>query len=96
MPHNRRLTDQRGEPITIEVDGRNVSCFAGETLATALLGGGIEGFADRSGQRREPLCNMGTCFDCALTVDGAPLTRTCLTPVVEGMRVETTLGEADA
>jgi len=96
MSHNRRLTEQRGAPVTLDVDGRPLSCFAGEMVATALLADGVEGFAEREGQRREPLCNMGTCFDCALTINGAPLTRACLTPVAEGMRVETTLGESDA
>lgn len=96
MPHNRRLTERRGELVTMIVDGRPLSCFSGEMVATALLADGMEGFAERDGQRREPLCNMGTCFDCAITIDSAPLTRACLTPVVEGMNVQTASGDSDA
>jgi len=30
---------------------------------------------------------MGTCFDCAVCVDGRPLVRACLTDAREGMTV---------
>jgi NADH dehydrogenase/NADH:ubiquinone oxidoreductase subunit G len=32
---------------------------------------------------------MGICFDCTVTVDGMPNVRACLTPVADGMVVET-------
>jgi NADH dehydrogenase/NADH:ubiquinone oxidoreductase subunit G len=33
---------------------------------------------------------MGLCYECLVTVDGIPNVRACLTPVAEGMVVETT------
>jgi predicted molibdopterin-dependent oxidoreductase YjgC len=84
-----RLPGSRGEPVTITVDGASVECFAGETVAAALLAAGVPEFSRRNGEPRLPLCNMGTCFECGVTVDGVQLTRSCLVAVAEGMTVET-------
>jgi sarcosine oxidase subunit alpha len=32
---------------------------------------------------------MGVCFDCAMTIDGQAGLRACMTPVRDGMSVET-------
>lgn len=74
-------------------EGTAIPCFEGETIATALLAAGVENFGvTREGTPRAPLCNMGTCFECAVTVDGRPLVRTCLTPARDGMTVQRTEG----
>lgn len=76
--------------VTFVVDGRSVRAAAGETVAAAMLAEGERCFARRGGgEQRAPLCNMGTCFECAITVDGVPMTRTCLTTVRDGMNVRT-------
>lgn len=93
MSESRRLPREREEPVTVQVDGSSVSCFAGETVATVLLADGVTSFTTRGGEPRQPLCNMGTCFDCAVVVDGRPLTRACLTPVADGMSIQTGQGD---
>jgi predicted molibdopterin-dependent oxidoreductase YjgC len=43
-------------------------------------------------KRKEPrglFCAIGHCTDCVMTVDGETNVRTCITPVKEGMRIET-------
>lgn len=75
--------------VSFRVDGRTVTAAAGETVAAAMLAAGERCFARRSGEQRAPLCNMGTCFECAVVVDDVPMTRTCLTTVREGMTVRT-------
>lgn len=83
----------RGERVTIVFGGKNIPCFEGETIASALLVAGVDEFGvTRDGAPRQPFCNMGTCFDCAVTVDGTPLVRACLTPVQDGMTIEPTKG----
>lgn len=78
----------RGEVLTFTFEGRSISAHAGETLATALLAAGVSAFGmTREGQPRMPLCNMGTCLDCAVSVDGRRLVRACLTDVREGLCV---------
>ncbi|UFU06721.1 (2Fe-2S)-binding protein [Ruania halotolerans] len=88
MSGYRRLDVRRGEPVQITVDGEQMAAYHGETLAAVLLAAGVDEFRRTSASGpRGPLCQMGTCFDCVLTVDGAPLTRACLTEVRDGMVV---------
>jgi predicted molibdopterin-dependent oxidoreductase YjgC len=82
---------QRGETLTIEVDGRPVEAFAGETVAVVLLAMGRRSFrhTDKGHAPRGLFCGMGVCFDCLVTVDGVPNVRACMTPVRAGMVVAT-------
>jgi sarcosine oxidase subunit alpha len=93
MSETRRLPREREELVTVEVDGSPVACFAGETVATVLLVEGVTVFTTRGGEPRQPLCNMGTCFDCSVEIDGRPMTRACLTPVADGMCIRTGQGD---
>jgi D-hydroxyproline dehydrogenase subunit gamma len=85
----RRIARERGDAVTITVDGEPVRAYAGETVAAAMLAGGVGFERDRTGVPRAPLCNTGTCFECVATLDGRPMTRTCLVPVRAGMIIET-------
>jgi predicted molibdopterin-dependent oxidoreductase YjgC len=81
---------KRGLPVTITVDGVPIQAYSGETIAGALLANGQRAW--RRTERGEPrglFCGMGICFDCLVTVDGVPNVRACVTPVTEGMAVET-------
>lgn len=76
--------------VTITVDGVPRRVAADVTLAVALLRLGVTAFR-RDGDRapRAPLCAMGSCFECRVTVDGIAMTRSCIEPVRDGMTVET-------
>ena len=89
MPEARRIERPAGEkPTTISFEGRSIEAWAGATVASALAAAGVEAFRhDREGGPRMPFCNMGTCFECTMAVDGRRLTRTCMTVVREGMTV---------
>jgi predicted molibdopterin-dependent oxidoreductase YjgC len=88
MPYSRCADRERGPQVSIDVDGRPLSAWAGETVATALLTAGLPGLRrTRSGQPRSLYCGMGVCWECVVSVDGVPNQRACLTPVAEGMRV---------
>lgn len=79
---------ERGPAVEVVVDGRPVTAYAGETVATVLLAEGID--ATRTtvgGSPRGVFCGMGVCFDCLVVVDGVPNTRACMTWVREGMRI---------
>lgn len=84
-----RAPAQRGVELEFEFDGEPIVAYEGETLAAALLAADVSAFGvTREGEPRLPLCNMGTCFDCAVTVDGRRLVRACLTDASDGMVVE--------
>ena len=58
------------------------------SLAAALLNVGYPAFRTSvGGEPRGPVCGMGTCFECRVTIDGVPGRRACLAPVREGMVV---------
>ncbi len=76
--------------VTIIVDGAEVEAPADQPLG-ALLHALGKTFR-RSPRLRQPralFCGMGICFECVVTVDGAPQVRACITPARDGMRVDT-------
>lgn len=94
MSDDLRLAGMRGRRISLIVDGRPVTAFEGETVAGVLLATGRI-TSHRTPVREEPrgyYCGMGQCWDCVLIVDGRPNQRACMTPVADGMRVETQAG----
>lgn len=80
----------RGQPFEIQVDGKEVTAYPGETIATVLLAEGWQVFRHTalSGEPRGPFCGMGLCFDCLVTVNGHPNVRACVTQVQPGDTVE--------
>ena len=76
--------------MTIFVDGRPVPADDSLTVAAALLNAGVTGFRSSGrGEPRGPLCAMGICFECRVTVDGVAHRRACMVMCREAMRVET-------
>ena len=75
-------------------DGTTLEGLEGETIAAALRVAGV--MAHRyTAKRHEPrgvFCAIGRCTDCVMVVDGKPNVRTCITPLKEGMVVETQYG----
>ena len=74
----------------LTVDGVSLSVPDGMTLAAVLVNTGVRAVSVNpvSGQARGPFCGMGICFECEVLMDGRPV-RACLTPVTDGMRIQT-------
>src|ERR671921_349713 len=93
MSSSRRLASaarERATPIAVHVDGRLVTCAEGETVAAALLAEDVAAFYQGVDDTpRTPFCNMGTCYECTVTIDGRPLQRACITPVQAAMDITT-------
>ena len=82
----------RGTPFEIEVDGRRLIAYEGETVAATLLAAGIQTFHHPSTEASEPgrlYCGMGVCLQCLVKVDGVPSCRACQLLAQPGMKVET-------
>ena len=77
--------------IAITINGNTVRVAQGMSVAAALLSAGQISFRKSiSGEPRGPLCGMGTCFECRVTIDGRAHCRSCQISVTDGMKVETT------
>jgi predicted molibdopterin-dependent oxidoreductase YjgC len=93
----KRLAEA-GTAVALTVDGKPVRARSGDTVAAALLAGGIDHCRTTpvTGAPRAPYCLMGVCFDCLVTIDGVGSRQACLVPVREGMKVETQIGKREA
>lgn len=79
------------ERVRFFLDGESVESRAGVSVAAAVWNArGISGLrsSPRHSSPRGPLCAMGTCFECRVTIDGRPHVRACLVPIADGMAVE--------
>lgn len=83
------------DDVRVIVDGEPVTVAAGATLAAAVMR--ARGVARRSpgGELRGPLCGMGVCQECRVTVDGVPHQRACMRIAVDGQVVRTGAMESD-
>ena len=78
------------ETVTLTVDGVSVSMPSGSMVAAAILKSGKHAFHRSStGEPRGPLCGMGICFECRVTIDGEAHCRSCQITCEDGMDVRT-------
>jgi len=82
-------------PIGFTFDGAPFSALPGQTVAAALLAGGVRSWRTTrvTGRPRGLFCGIGVCFDCLATVNGEPGVRACLALVAEGDEVRTQRGD---
>ena len=76
--------------MTLTINGRSVEVPEGAMVSAAVAIAGVE-FTHRSvtGEPRAPLCGMGICFECRVTIDGRPHVRSCQVLCRPGMEVRT-------
>ena len=74
--------------LHITIDGKPVQVAQGTSVAAAILSEGQKIFR-RSvrGQVRGPLCGMGSCFECRVSINGRAGERACLLLCEDGMEV---------
>ncbi len=84
------LTFEKGKEITFYFNGIEMKGYEGETIASALLANGIKIFSHSTKYNRPRgfFCGIGKCSSCLMRVNGIPNVRTCITPLEEGMIVE--------
>ncbi|MDI6917697.1 MAG: FAD-dependent oxidoreductase [Thermoplasmatales archaeon] len=91
------LSFDRGKKITFLFNGKKISAYENETVASALTAAGIN-VLSRSIKYNRPrgfFCGIGKCSSCLMTVDGVPNVKTCVTPVKDGMVVESQDGKGN-
>ena len=82
------MSEQDGSLI-ISVNGVSVTVSSGTTVAAAILMAEVSTRRSVSGEPRGPLCGMGICFECRVTINGILHQRSCQILCVEGMEVQT-------
>ncbi|MEM7444727.1 MAG: 2Fe-2S iron-sulfur cluster-binding protein [Pseudomonadota bacterium] len=83
------------ETVEFTFDGITLTARKDVSVAAALTGAGHRQFRLTNGNKpRGIFCGIGVCQDCLLTIDGRPNRRACMTPVEDGMRVETQIAQA--
>ena len=80
--------------VSFYFDGKEMEGKEGEPIAAALMAAGVSvhRYTRKQGLPRGVFCAIGRCTDCVMIVDGEINVRTCITPLREGMRVETQYG----
>ena len=83
-----------GKKVTFYYDDKPLEGYEGEPIATALKENGVSvhRYTKKNHEPRGIFCAIGRCTDCVMIVDGVPNIRTCITPLKEGMRVQTQYG----
>jgi len=78
------------ETVSLTVNGTPVTMPEGSMVAAAVLKAGFTSFRRSvSGEMRGPLCGMGVCFECRVTINGETHARSCQTLCASGMEVRT-------
>ncbi|MCV2369506.1 (2Fe-2S)-binding protein [Roseateles oligotrophus] len=76
--------------ITVHVNGQASRVPLGCSVAAALAHAGQNGTRrSLTGQPRSAFCGMGQCQECRVSIDGMANRLACLTPVKDGMKIET-------
>jgi len=74
----------------LTVNGVAISVKEGTTVAAAVLIAGHTEFRQSvSGEPRGPVCGMGICYECRVSIDGELHARSCQIVCRAGMQVTT-------
>lgn len=75
--------------IGLSINGVPLRVAAGTTVAAAVLIAGSHARTSVMGEQRAPLCGMGICYECRVTINGIPHQKSCQIVCEPGMDVRT-------
>ncbi|SFU92854.1 2Fe-2S iron-sulfur cluster-binding protein [Pseudoduganella namucuonensis] len=83
------------DTIQLTIDGQGIKVPPGTIVAAAIAMAMPAAITRRSvgGALRGPVCGMGVCQECRVTIDGVAHQLSCQTPCAPGMDVRTALSE---
>jgi len=86
--------DSSDESIHVIIDGKPYKARQNEVIAAVMLANGLRVHRHtlKHSEPRGIYCGIGQCTDCVMTVNGVANVRTCVTPVEEGMVIESQYG----
>ena len=85
---------KKGAEVHFSFDGKDLVGHEGESIAAALKAPGVmvHRYTAKEHKPRGIFCAIGRCTDCVMIVNGQPNVRTCITPLEEGMQIQTQYG----
>jgi len=84
------------DSIKLQVNGEPVSVPAGSMVSTSVAAAGETAFRRSvTGEARAPLCGMGICFECRVTINGQAHSRSCQISATDGQNVITEFAGID-
>ena len=83
---------ERAQTVSLTVNGAVVTVAPGTTVAAAVVQAGAVTRTSVSGESRGPLCGMGICFECRVSIDGVAHQRSCQILCRQGFAVTTMPG----
>ena len=91
MTHLRIAARPTGNRVEIYINGKAFTAYEGDTVLAALVASGHKSLrhSRKIGEPRGPLCGMGVCYECLVTINQRPNQRACMTEVEDGMEILT-------
>lgn len=81
--------DSTAGKVHFTLNGQPATAHAGCSVAVAVMANGVTQFRRSvTGQPRGPVCGMGICYECRLTIDGRPQQKSCQVVIADGMVVQ--------
>jgi D-hydroxyproline dehydrogenase subunit gamma len=78
------------DAVEIVVNAKVLRVEPGVTVASALLNDDHHVFRrSTTGEVRAPVCGMGICYECRVTISDVAHQRACMVVVEPGMRIDT-------
>jgi predicted molibdopterin-dependent oxidoreductase YjgC len=77
------------ETLRITINRQTHNVAEGTSVAVAVLMAGLATRRSVSGEVRGPVCGMGVCMECRLTIDGRRDVRSCQVMCADGMEITT-------
>ena len=87
-----RIEEQPSENrVEIVINGTTHTAYRGDTVLAVLVASGHKTLrhSRKIGEPRGPLCGMGVCYECLVTINNRPNQRACMTEVEDRMEVVT-------
>ena len=77
--------------IIININGKDTPARLGDTVLASLLASGHVAMkkSRKLNEPRGPLCGMGVCYECQVSIDGKPNQRACMSEAKDKMVIKT-------
>jgi predicted molibdopterin-dependent oxidoreductase YjgC len=81
---------EKARSVALTVNGSSLSVPQGTTVAAAVMLAASHARTSVAGEPRSPLCGMGICYECLVTINGLAHQKSCQIVCEPDMDVRTT------